>query len=293
MTPAALLGLCGLGIGIGIWILAGPGARSREADSRSATFRRWWPVRAHTRREHAGRWLLAALVSGAAGAALTGWPIAALLAGAGVWSLPHILDSSSESERRIEQVDAIAGWTEMLRDTLSAGAGLEQTITATADTAPAAIRQHVRALADRLDDGQDLDVALGELAADLADVTADLVIIALTLSSQRPARQLGSLLGALAGTARGRVEMRRRIETARATIRTTVRIVTGTTAVFISSLVLFNRPFLTPYDDTAGQIALLAIAGIFAAAFVWLMRLARVEEPERFLTTRPERPEAG
>ncbi|MDT0321453.1 type II secretion system F family protein [Streptomyces sp. DSM 44918] len=250
-------------------------------------------MRAHTRREHAGRWLLAALVSGAAGAALTGWPIAALLAGTGVWSLPHILDSSSESERRIEQVDAIAGWTEMLRDTLSAGAGLEQTITATADTAPAAIRQHVRALADRLDDGQDLDVALGQLAADLGDVTADLVIIALTLSSQRPARQLGPLLGALAGTARRRVEMRRRIETARATIRTTVRIVTGTTAVFISALVLFNRPFLTPYDDTAGQIALLAVAGIFAAAFVWLMRLARVEEPERFLTTRPERPEAG
>uniref|UniRef100_UPI001C68DCFD type II secretion system F family protein n=1 Tax=Streptomyces phytophilus TaxID=722715 RepID=UPI001C68DCFD len=211
------------------------------------------------------------------------WVIGAVLAVAGVWNLPRLLAATATAQHTTERLDALAAWTEMLRDTLAAGAGLEQTITATAKTAPEAIRPHIVALADRLADGERLAPALRRLAAELGDPTADLVISALILSSEQQARQLGGRLGALATTAREQVEMRQRIQAGRARIRTTVRIVTGTTAGFLVALLIFNRAFLSPYDTATGQGMLVVVGAVFAAALVWLARLSRFDEPERFL----------
>lgn len=116
----------------------------------------------------------------------------------GAWSLPRILGSSPAERDRTARIEGIAGWTEMLRDTLAAAAGLEQTILATALAAPKAIRSQIADLAARLERGESLPTALRHLADDLADPTADLVIAALTLASEHQARQLASLLGELA-----------------------------------------------------------------------------------------------
>ena len=72
--------------------------------------------------------------------ALTGWPVAALLAGVAAWTLPSVLGGSKDRARQVARTEAIAGWAEMLRDTLSAAAGLEQAIVATATVAPYPIR---------------------------------------------------------------------------------------------------------------------------------------------------------
>ncbi|WP_416968271.1 type II secretion system F family protein [Streptomyces sp. 4F14] len=268
---APLLGLLGLGVGCGLLLVVhawrAPVRRSRR------------------RRPYAGRWAVAAAGTGVLAWAVTGWIAGGLLAGAAAWSLPHLLGSGTAHRERTARIEGIAGWTEMLRDTLAAAAGLEQTIQATAPTAPHAIRPHVTAMATRLERGEPLVPALRHLADDLEDPTADLVIAALTLSAQHQARQLTPLLGELAVTARAQVEMRHRIEAGRARIRTTQRVVVVTTFTFVAGLILLNPAFLTPYDTAAGQFVLLLIGALFTAAFIWLRRIARIEEPERFFAT--------
>src|SRR5205807_272684 len=83
----------------------------------------------------------------------TGWVVGAALAGLAVWALPRILGRDVEHARRVARIEAIATWTEMLRDTLSAAAGLEQAILATAPLAPLAIRGEITDLAGRIENG--------------------------------------------------------------------------------------------------------------------------------------------
>ena len=52
---------------------------------------------------------------------------------------------------------------------------------------------------------------------------------------------------------------------------------------FALGLILLNPEFLKPYDSVTGQLVLLVIGGLLTVAFTWLRRMARLEEPERFL----------
>ncbi|MET8983200.1 type II secretion protein F [Streptomyces sp. NPDC004539] len=269
-TP--VLGLLGLGIGCGLLLVV---HAWRTPSGRLLPRRR-------TSRPHAGRWTVAAAGAGLLAWVVTGWIAGGLLAAMAAWNLPHLLGAGTGERERTARIEGVAGWTEMLRDTLAAAAGLEQTIQATAPAAPQAIRPHVTALATRLERGEPLVPALRHLADDLQDPTADLVIAALILSSRHQARQLSPLLGELAATVRAQVEMRHRIEAGRTRIRTTQRVVVATTFTFITALVLLNPAFLTPYDTPAGQIILLTIGALFTVALTWLRRIARIEEPERF-----------
>ncbi|WP_275294523.1 type II secretion system F family protein [Amycolatopsis sp. La24] len=206
--------------------------------------------------------------------AVTGWIVGAVLAAAAVWFLPRLVGPDRAHRRRVARIEAIASWTEMLRDVLSAAAGLEQAILATAPLAPAAIRSEVATLAARLESGQRLAPALRALARELDDPTADLVLAALVLAAEHQARQLGDLLGSLATTARGQAAMRMRVETGRARTRTSVRVIVATTLAFAAGVVVFNRAYLDAYNTATGQIVLLLIGALFAAGFAWLARIA-------------------
>ncbi|MCR6488278.1 pilus assembly protein TadB [Amycolatopsis sp. OK19-0408] len=223
----------------------------------------------------AGAGLLAGVV--------TGWVVGAVLASAAVWFLPRLVGPDRTHARRVARIEAIASWTEMLRDVLSAAAGLEQAILATAPLAPAAIRGEVATLAARLESGQRLAPALRALASELDDPTADLVLAALVLAAEHQARQLGDLLGSLATTARGQAAMRMRVETGRARTRTSVRVIVATTLAFAAAVVLANRAYLDVYNTATGQIVLLLIGGLFAAGFAWLSRIATSGRPTRVL----------
>ncbi|MFF1676118.1 type II secretion system F family protein [Streptomyces sp. NPDC058256] len=277
----ALLGLLGLGIGTGLLVLVGVWSGSIPVIRKTQSNRRG--LRDLRRRDHAGRWLAVAGATGLLVGAVTGWVVGGLLAAMAAWSLPRILGTGT-AEDETAHVEGIAGWTEMLRDTLSAAAGLEQTIMATAHTAPATVRPQVQGLAVRLASGERLAASLRRLADDLADPMADLVIAALILASEHRARQLASLLGELAATARANVEMRQRVEATRARTRTTQRVVVITTLSFAGGLIILNPEFLSPYDTVTGQLVLLLIGAVFTVAFAWLRQMALIEQPERFLT---------
>ncbi len=274
----ALAAACGAGIGFGlVAIIAG---------MRGATL----PARFHGYVRESVQRLLPRL-AGAVGAgiavgALTGWPIGALLAAGGAWTLPQLLGGSRSRARSVARIEAVAAWTEMLRDTLAGAAGLEQAILATAPVAPAPIRPEVAALAARLSSDR-LVPALQAFASDLSDPTADLVVAALLLAAQHEARQLGPLLGSLAQAAREQVNMRLRVEAGRARTRTSVRVVVGATVFMAAALVLLNRSYLAPYDSAAGELVLALVGACFVAAFAWLTRLAQPAERDRVLD--PER----
>lgn len=219
--------------------------------------------------------------------AVTGWLVGAVLAGLAAWSLPRLLGRNREHEQRVARIEAIAGWTEMLRDTLAAAAGLEQAIVVTAPIAPAPIRAEITALAARVEAGHRLAPALGQLAEDLDDPSSDLVVAALSQAAQRQASRLGDLLSTLARAARAQAGMRLRVEANRARTRTSIRVIVTTTLGFAAGLVVLNRDYLAAYDDAVGQLVLLTIGVLFALGFAWLSRIGQISEPARLFTTTP------
>jgi len=85
-------------------------------------------------------------------------------------------------------------WTELLRDSLTAAAGLAQAIVATAGIAPEAIRPSAGRLADRIMSGVSMDEALRTFAAEIDEQSADEVVCALRLAATAPAQKLADLL---------------------------------------------------------------------------------------------------
>jgi hypothetical protein len=232
----------------------------------------------------------AALAAGLGGTGLivTRWPVAAVaLAGLG-WFSAELFGSSHSRELATARTEAIASWTEMLRDTMSGAHGLEETIITTAAVAPGPIKPEVTALAIRLE-RHPLTDALDQLATDLAHPTGDLVVASLRLSSQGAVGDLGELLGTLAIAARDEAAMRLRVEATRARLRTAVRVIAGCTAATAIGLVVLNRPYLEVYSTPVGQLVLALVAIAWSAALWWLARMGEFLTPGRFLATGPDR----
>lgn len=270
---AILLGLtCAAGL-----ILIIDGLRRRPpGPSPSSRARRVWTS---TDRPRA----FAAIAGGFAAAVLTRWPVAALLTAAAIWTLPHVLGPDREHRRALARIEAIATWAELLRDTLSSAAGLEQAITATAPVTPLPIRAQVQHLADAVRTGVRLSDALRAFADELTDPTADLVVRALQQAAGYHGGQLTESLTSLATTAREQAQIRMRIAAARATTRTAARVITGTCVVMVAGLIVLNRGFLAPYGTITGQMVLLLVGGVFAGGFWWLTRASRIPQSPRIL----------
>ncbi|MFI9643562.1 type II secretion system F family protein [Micromonospora sp. NPDC051925] len=269
--------LLGLACAAGL-ILIIDGLRRRPAGpTPSRLARRVWTSADRTR-------AVAAVVGGFAAAVLTRWPVAALLTAVAVWTLPRVLGPDRDHHRSLARIEAVATWAELLRDTLSSAAGLEQAITVTAPVTPAPIRAQVQRLADAVRTGVRLPVALRALADELTDPTADLVVRALQQAAGYHGGQLTESLTSLAATAREQAQIRMRVATTRATTRTAARVITGTCVVMVAGLILLNRGFLAPYGTLTGQMVLLAVGGVFAGGFWWLARASRIPQPPRILS---------
>ncbi|MHB1720155.1 MAG: type II secretion system F family protein [Acidimicrobiales bacterium] len=271
---SALAGLLGAGAGLGV-VLAWAGWRGVSLPR---------PARSPAQPKVERATLRLGLAAGAAAVvgAATGWPVGALLAGLAGWGLPGLLGGTKGRAEELARIEAVAGWAEMLRDTMAGAAGLEQAIVATAAVAPLAIQAEVATLAVRLE-GERLAPALRSFADDVADPTMDLVVAALVLAAEHQASRLGELLGSLAQAARDQATMRLRVEAGRARSRTSVKVVVGVTAGLALGLAVLNRSYLTPYDTALGQLVLALVGAMFAGAFVWLSRMTRPSAPERFL----------
>ncbi|MER6091289.1 type II secretion system F family protein [Streptomyces bluensis] len=271
---------CGTAFGLGL-VAIGYGAVRRVVREERPGF--WRALVVRLPGEWSRRRVVIAVMVGVIVGALTAWPVAAVLTTVAMLTLPGLLGPDRQAARRTERMEALATWTEMLRDTLSAAAGLEQAVLATADIAPAALEPEMRELAAAVRSGRPLPDGLRAFAEDVDDPLADVVVAALVMAAEQQASHLAPLLTELAESVREQVAMRQRIDAGRASVRTGVRVTVIVTLGMAVGLVVFNRPYLDPFDTLTGQAVLAVVGALFAVSFTYLTAIGRIEEPVRLI----------
>lgn len=237
------------------------------------------------RSERFALWLLAAFCLAAIAWAGTGWPVGGLWVFVGVLSIPLMRRPGISASDEIAKVEAIATWTEQIRDTMSASAGLQQALIATAANGPAPIAGDLHWFARRAP-RSDLGAALAELGERMHHPSADMVVAGLLSATELEAGRLVSLLSRLASSIRDEAQMRVRVEVGRARIRTSMKIVGVCVSLTGLLLVVAGGELLRGYESTAGQLWLLVVGCVVVTAVWSSRRLAEVPHPERFVARR-------
>jgi Flp pilus assembly protein TadB len=263
----------GLGLALSAAGLIGWPGKPKDARAASETdrLRRLW--------QRAVIALAVGLVAGLA----TRWPVLGLGTAVLVFFWNQLFGGAAAEKLAMRRIEALAMWTESLRDTIAGAVGLEQAIPASARGADPVLREHLNALLDRLRGRMALSEALQYLADDLDDPSADLVVAALILNSKLRGPGLRDVLTALGKSAREEVDMRQRVIAQRAGTRRSVQIIVGVVVVFVVGMAIFNRHFVQPYGTPIGELVLAFVLALFGLGFMWLRRLAKVDSPGRFL----------
>lgn len=190
--------------------------------------------------------------------------------------------------RERELIEAIATWTEMLRDTLGASSGLEQALIATAGGAPTLLEEPLQRMVATMRYGTAED-ALREFAETVDHAVCDFVVAALITASRGSVRDLGALLGRLSESTRDESAVHLRVWVSRARSRTSVRIIAGSVGTFVVGLAVSNPGYLAPYGTVEGGLVLAIIAVTFLVAWIMMSRMAESSVSVRFVTARPQR----
>jgi len=276
LLPALLAGAV---VGGGLTLLVAALARIPLSDPSTPSI---WRNVSRNRRKISTR-LSGAVAGGALTLLATRWVVLAIGIGLLIAYWDRIVGSAAQERVAIARVEALAVWTESLRDTIAGAIGLEQAIPSTAAAAPPAIKPSLNLLVDRLRIREPLPTALMHFAEDVDDPSADTVVAALVLNARLRGPGLRDVLTALAGSVREELDMRRRIEAGRRSIRRSVRIILVIVLGVVGLLSVFNREYVAPYDSFVGQIMLVVVAGVFMLGLLWLRKLAKPVQTERFL----------
>jgi tight adherence protein B len=216
-------------------------------------------------------------------AALTRWPVAAGATAAVIYLWPTMFGGGKTATGQVERVEALATWTESLRDSIAGSVGLEDAIRHSLTAAPPVLQPSLQRLEGRLRVQIPLTQALAAFAEEFEDSSADLVVAALILNSKLRGPGLVATLTALATAAREEVDMRRRIEEGRKSLRRTALIIVGATAIFAGGMAVFSRDYVAPYSTPLGQLMLAVVLSVFAGGLIWIRSAANLRPPERFL----------
>ncbi|RLV47860.1 type II secretion system protein [Nocardioides mangrovicus] len=273
-TPIALLAGVVFGLGLFVAVLAVVGLPERPVGK---------PTKQRESLGERGRRMLFGAVAGLVALIGTHWVVAGVGIGLLVAFWDRIAGSGTVEKLAIGKLEALAQWTESLRDTIAGAIGLEQAIPATAANASPAIRPSLNLLVDRIRIRDPLPEALKAFAADLHDSSADVICAALLLNARLRGPGLRDVLSELAVSTREELDMRRRIEASRKAIRRSVRIVLVIVLGMMGGLSVFNRTYVKPYDTLLGQLMLIIITAIFGLGLLWLRSLAAPSKTERFL----------
>ncbi len=241
--------------------------------------RRWVP--SSVRPERATVLLIAAAIAGLLVASISGWPVAGLGTAVVVLYAPTLLGVKAERQSEIDQAKAIASWTEMTRDTVAAGRGLEEALMLASAVSATVIQPEMRSFLRRAQH-RDIETALEGLADDLAHPAADFVIAALLNAARNNARDMAALLARLSVAIREDVDMRVEVNARRAGIRTEAKSVIVVVLVTVVGTTLYANEFVAAYNTVTGQIVMALILVLFAGGTFALLRLARFAAPDRF-----------
>jgi Flp pilus assembly protein TadB len=284
-----LMLLLGAGVGIGLLLIVA-GLRGRavfgggDRDEDDVERRRAGSPGSRVTR----RWLVAGAI-GSVAWLVTGWFAAGLIAICAALMLPRMFGGQGARREWIAKTQAIATWTEMLRDTMAAADGVEEAIAATVPIAPQPIRREVGLLDARRRSEQPLTEALAAFGREIDHPSADLVVASLSMAASGEGSDFVGVLTRLATMTRDESRMYSRIESSRATVHTSGRIIL---AVFVGTIILISlisRDFLKAYGTIQGQLWLVLVGTLFAAGIVTIDRMSQIELPERFTPRRTRR----
>lgn len=290
VVTALLVGLLGTGIAIGIlglvWVIRSAHVPHHGAHLRVRSAAGEPRVRTDRGNVHRNRRLALSGVFGVLCVVVTRWPVAGILGALAFATLPTSLRKVLPGAAA-KRTEAVASWTELLRDALAASAGLAQAIVVTAPSAPIPIRPQVGALATRLSNGMSLEAGLRCFAFDVDDPSAEFLVCALLLAATSRAQKLVEVLSALAESIREDVSMHLRIDASRASARSSVKTVVLFSLAFACTLAVVAHSYLSPFGSATGQLVL-GVVGLFYATGLGLMvRLVRPTPEIRLLD--PER----
>lgn len=215
---------------------------------------------------------------------LTRWPAAAVAAGVLSLMWPRIAGGNTAGRRGLAKVEAVAAWTESLRDAAGAASGLEQAIPSTLTSAPALLVRPLRQLTARLQGRVLLGEALGLFAHEVDDPSADMVVAALLLNSRQRSGGLGRILTELAKNSREELEMRRKVEHQRRAVRRESLLICGIVIGFVIIQTLTSTLFIRAYSTFTGQCVLAVVVVTFAFGLIRIRKLSEPDPQPRFLT---------
>ena len=218
----------------------------------------------------------------------------AVIAGAAVVLWPLVAGGGKAERAALTKLEALAQWTESLRDLAQKGAGLESVIPRTVDTASDVLVPPLRLMSRRLSVKVPLPEVLSRFAEEVDDSSADMVVAALALAARQRKGKLSDVLSALSRSLRDELEQRTKVMRERNVVRREAGQVAVMTAVLVAAASLFSPQGLPEGENSAAaQLLPLILAVAYLFVFNRVRRLAEPEPTPRFLSNASELLEAA
>ena len=281
--------VAGGGVGLGLLMLFGAAhghpvnAASGFPSDPRVDERPEGPARRSWRDRTSPRQLALAAIAAVLVLVVTRWIAAAVGMAVLAFYFDRVFGGTRRARQATARLEALAGWTESLRDLVATGIALPEALPAGLISCSPALRPHLQRLTDRLSAREPLEGSLRALGDDLDDGGADLVVAALLLNTRAQGRALEAVLSALAVSLRGELRVRRTIEAERRSSRRAVQIVVVVTLATALGLALGNPAYVQPYRSVTGQLMLTVVVAVFGAGFTWLGRLSALPGTPRLL----------
>ncbi|WP_326809646.1 hypothetical protein OG533_39550 (plasmid) [Streptomyces sp. NBC_01186] len=218
----------------------------------------------------------------------TGVFVLAVVGACALAGIPWLLAPIKQAAVRIDQLEALAEWTQRLSNALRVGKGLLQAMKDSRTGCPEPIAGPVADLGERLELRVAPETALRAFADDIDDVTGDRVAAALILAvtSAGRGRGLADSLELYAVAVRAEVASRQKIEAQRKKSRTTLKILIYI-LLGVVGLGLMIPSYTAPYASLMGQLVLAVVALLLAATLVWVRQLSIPSSAPRLLIADP------
>lgn len=211
--------------------------------------------------------------------------VLAVIAGSAVVIWPLVTGGGKAERAELAKLEALAQWTESLRDLAQKGAGLESVIPKTIASASGVLEHSLRQLSARLAVRVPLPQALSLFADDVDHAGADLVVGALALSARQRRGQLSRVLAVLATSLRDELEQRTKIMRERNGVRREAAQVAGLSAILVLGSSMFSPQSVSDGHTVAAQLLPVALAAGFLLVFARVRKLAQPPVEPRFLSS--------
>ena len=230
--------------------------------------------------------LLAGLAVGVVVVIATRNLVFAVIVGAAVVLWPMVAGGGKAERAALTKLEALAQWTESLRDLAQKGAGLESVIPKTVDTASDVLLPPLRLMSRRLSVKVPLPEALSRFADEVDESSADMVVAALALAARQRKGKLSDVLSALSLSLRDELEQRTKVMRERNVVRREAAQVAVMTAVLVIAASLFSPQSLPEGESgTAAQLLPLVLAVAYLYVFSRVRKLAEPEPTPRVLSS--------